>query len=290
MMPKFGASILSWIPKWTPEGGLYAIQKTASSGFDIVEISLPASMDFDAKTVKKQLAKHGIEGRCSLILPKDCHLPHYPKQATQLLKKALDKVEAMGGNFLGGVLYAAIGSFTGAPCTDAEKNMLQDVLSEVADYARLRDITLALEPVNRYESYVLTSAAEVLQLTDRMHVDNIGLMLDTFHMNVEESNFFGPVVQAGDKLKYLHITESDRGMLGEGNVRWDDLFKALAAINYAGPLVLENFSSHLKELVGPTSLWRKSKYDPEALAKGSLAFMKKKAKQWNIGASATLEI
>lgn len=289
-MPKFGASILSWIPKWTPEGGLYAIEKTASAGFDILEISLPASMDFDARTVKNQLKKNRIEGRCSLILPKECHIPHHPEQAEKLLKTAIDKVEAMGGDFLGGVLYGAIGAFTGAPRTEAETSILQEVLFKVASYASQRGITLALEPINRYESYVLTSADEVLQLIAEMDLDNIGLMLDTFHMNIEESNFFRPVIQAGEKLKYLHITESDRGMLGEGNVRWDDLFKALATINYTGPLVLENFSSHLTELVGPTSLWRPSKYDPEALAKGSLAFMQKKARQWKVGATATIEI
>ena len=69
-------------------------------------------------------------------------------------------------------------------------------------------------------------------------------------------------------------------MLGEGNVHWDELFRALAAINYHGPLVLENFSSEIKELVGPTSLWRPSKYNSEDLAKGSLAFMKNKVAEF----------
>ncbi len=102
---------------------------------------------------------------------------------------------------------------------------------------------------------------------------NLGLHLDTFHMNIEENNFYNPIIEAGDKLKHIHITESDRGMTGEGNVHWDDFFKALAQINYQGPLVLENFSSEIKALVGPTSLWRPSKYSSEDLAKGSLKFM-----------------
>jgi len=69
-------------------------------------------------------------------------------------------------------------------------------------------------------------------------------------------------------------------MLGEGNVHWDDLFRGLAKINYQGPLVLENFSSEIRELVGPTSLWRPSKYNSEDLAKGSLAFMRKMTEKW----------
>lgn len=281
-MVKFGTSILSWIPEWTPGGGLYAIQKTAVSGFDLLEISLPASMDFDAKMVKKQLDIYGIEGRCSLILPKDCHLPYYPHKAARLLKTAIDKVAEMEGDFLGGVLYSSIGTFTGQPCTDTERGILQDTFYEVGQYAAAKGITLALEPINRYETYVLTSAAEVTDLVRSINLDNLGLMLDTFHMNIEETSFYEPVLEAGDLLKYIHMTESDRGMLGEGNVRWDDLFKALAEIDFSGCLVLENFSSQIKALIGPTSLWRASKYTSEVLAKGSLAFMQAKAKEYGL--------
>ncbi|MEI6948897.1 sugar phosphate isomerase/epimerase [Paraflavisolibacter sp. H34] len=281
-MVKFGASILSWIPKWTPEGGLYAIQKTAAAGFDLLEISLPSSLELDAATVKKQLDRSGIEGRCSLILPKDCHLPLYPEKGLRHLKGALDKVAEMGGNFLGGVLYGAIGAFSGEPCTAHEKALLRQVFTEVAAYAGQRGITVALEPINRYETYVLTSAAETLELVRSTGAANLALMLDTFHMNIEENSFYHPVVQAGNRLRYLHMTENDRGMLGEGNVRWDDLFRGLAQGGFNGCLVLENFSSELAELVGPTSLWRTSRYNSEDLATGSLRFMQEKAKQWGL--------
>ncbi|WP_114782574.1 sugar phosphate isomerase/epimerase family protein [Botryobacter ruber] len=281
-MIQYGASILSWIPAWSPEGGLYAIQKTAACGFDMLEILLPASLDFDAGKVKKQLTLHGLEGRCSFILPSDCHLPAHPARAARLLKAALNKVEAMEGDFLGGVLYSSIGTFTGNPCTGTELTIVEDVLGEVAAYAGARGITVALEPINRYESYVFTSAAEVLYLLQRMNLKNLALHLDTFHMNIEESSFYSPVILAGDLLQHVHITESDRGMLGEGNVRWDDLFRGLQEIHYAGPLVLENFSSHITELVGPTSLWRPSRYTPEELAKGSLAFMQQMAEKWGL--------
>jgi D-psicose/D-tagatose/L-ribulose 3-epimerase len=186
----------------------------------------------------------------------------------------------MDGDFLGGVLHSAIAQFTGQPCTKQERIIVQQVFTEVAAYARERNITIAPEPVNRYESYVFTAAGEVLEMIDNIGTDNIGLHLDTFHMNIEERNFYDPVISAGNRLKHVHITESDRGMTGEGNVHWDDLFRGLAEINYQGPLVLENFSSQIKELVGPTSLWRPSKYNSEDLAKGSLAFMRKMVDKW----------
>jgi len=279
-MPIFGTTILSFIPGWSAEGGRYAIEKTAEYGFDMMEIILPASLDFDPISTKKQLDQHGIAGRCTLNLPADCHLPVYPEKATAIMKAAIDKVAEMDGDFLGGVLHSAIAQFTGQPCTKEERLIVLQVFTEVAAYARERNITIAPEPINRYESYVFTAASEVLDLIDSIGTDNIGLHLDTFHMNIEERNFYDPIISAGNRLKHLHITESDRGMLGEGNVHWDDLFRGLAKINYQGPLVLENFSSEIRELVGPTSLWRPSNYNSEDLAKGSLAFMRGMVKKW----------
>ncbi|PRZ23363.1 sugar phosphate isomerase/epimerase family protein [Flavobacterium granuli] len=279
-MPIFGTTILSFIPGWSSEGGQYAIEKTAEYGFDMLEIILPSSLDFDAKTTKKLLADNGIAARCSLNLPANCHIPLYPEQATSIIKSALDKVAEMEGDFLGGVLHSAIGTFTGNPCTKEERIIIQQVFTEVADYANKLNIIIAPEPINRYESYVFTAADEVLDMIESIGKPNIGLHLDTFHMNIEELNFYDPIIRAGNRLKHVHITESDRGMTGEGNVHWDDFFKALAAINYQGPLVLENFSSEITALVGPTSLWRLSKYNSEDLAKGSLAFMRKMVEKW----------
>lgn len=279
-MPIFGTTYLSFISSWTPDGGKFAIQKAAEYGFDMLEICLPTTLDFDAKEVKKQLDNYGIAGRLTLNIPDDCHLPFYPEKGVALIKRALDKVSEMDGDFLGGVLHSAIGKFTGQPLTVNERQIVYQSFKELSDYARERNIVIALEPINRYESYVFTAAEEVLKMIDFIGADNLGLHLDTFHMNIEETSFYEPVKKAGTRLKHIHITESDRGMTGEGNVHWDDFFKALGEINYQETLVLENFSSQIKELVGPTSLWRPSKYNSEELAKGSLAFMKKMVQNW----------
>jgi len=93
-------------------------------------------------------------------------------------------------------------------------------------------------------------------------------------MNIEEDNFYEPVIQAGNRLKQIHITESNRGMLGEGNVRWNDLVRAMKEINFDGNLVLENFSTSVEGMSNAVSLWQASKYDAEELAKGSLGFVR----------------
>ncbi|MDR3217396.1 MAG: sugar phosphate isomerase/epimerase [Dysgonamonadaceae bacterium] len=276
MEPKFGASILSWIPPaWTAEGGLYAIQETARAGFDLLEILIPPSMALDAPTVKKQLKANKLQAVCSFNLPKEAHIPFYPKAAIRLIKAALDKTAALDTDFLGGVLHSGIGVFSGKPRTAAEENIICDVWCEVAAYAALLGITIGIEPINRYESYVCTCAEEVLGLIERVGASNLTLHLDTFHMNIEESDFYTPIVRAGNKLRHVHLTESDRGMLGEGNVHWEDFFRGLHAINFSGNLVLENFSSAVSGMAEAVSLWRPSKYDALSLAKGSLDFMKR---------------
>lgn len=272
---KFGASLLSWItPVWNPEAGKYAIEKTAGAGFDLIEILLPASMEFNADEVKKQLKNNNLEAVCSLNLPKEAHIAFYPKVAENLMKQAINKTSELETDFLGGVLHGGIGVFSGNPLTKNEAEVITEVWSNVADYAKEKGVNIGIEPINRYETYVCNTAQNVLDLISKTGKDNLFLHLDTFHMNIEENNFYDPIILAGNKLKHLHMTDSHRGMLGEGTVNWDQLFKALKEINFEGNLVLENFSSSVPGMQQMVSLWQKSPHNAEELALGSLKFMK----------------
>lgn len=272
---KIGASLLSWItPNWTAEAGKYAIEQTAKAGFDLIEILLPNSMEIDAKAVKKQLKENHLEVVCSLNLPKEAHIAFYPKEAEKLIKNAIDKTSDLETNFLGGVLHGGIGVFSGNPLSETEKNTIVEVWSSVADYAKEKGVNIAVEPINRYESYVCNTAENVLELIEKTGKDNLFLHLDTFHMNIEENNFRDPILLANKKLKHIHVTESHRGMLGEGTVNWNQFFDALKEINFEGNLVLENFSSSIPGMQQMVSLWQKSPYNAEQLALGSLNFIK----------------
>lgn len=275
MKVKFGASLLSWItPNWTPEAGKYAIEKTTEAGFDLIEILLPASMEFNSKEVKQQLKDNNLDVVCSLNLPKEAHIAFYPEVAEKLIKKAIDKTSELETDFLGGVLHSGIGVFSGNPLTENEVGIIVEVWSKVADYAKEKGVNIGIEPINRYESYVCNTAVNVLDLIKKTDKNNLFLHLDTFHMNIEENNFYDPIILADKKLKHIHITESHRGMLGEGTVSWNELFKALKEINFEGNLVLENFSSSIPGMQQMVSLWQKSPYDAEDLAVKSLEFLK----------------
>lgn len=281
MNPTFGASILSWTPpSWTAESGLYAIQQASAAGFDLLEILLPPSMAFDASSVKRQLRQYGLRATCALNLPPEAHIPFHPQEAIRLIKAAIDRASVLEVDYLGGVLHSGIGVFSGRQRTKADEDILCEVWAEVASYAAPSGITLGIEPINRYESYVCTSAEEVIRFIQRVGASNLALHLDTFHMNIEETSFYEPAINAGSRLRHVHMTERDRGMLGEGNVRWNDLFRGVAEIHFSGNLVLENFSNSVAGMAEAVSLWRPSKYNADELAKGSLAFMRRMTEKY----------
>jgi len=275
MKIKYGASLLSWItPNWNPEAGKYAIEKTSEAGFDLIEILLPNSMEFNSKEVKQQLKDHDLDVVCSLNLPKEAHIAFYPEVAEKLIKQAIDKTSELETDFLGGVLHGGIGVFSGNPLNRDEAEIITEVWSNVADHAKEKGVNIGIEPINRYESYVCNTAENVLDLIEKTGKDNLFLHLDTFHMNIEENNFYDPIILAGKKLKHVHITDSHRGMLGEGTVNWNELFKALKEIDFEGNLVLENFSSSIPGMQQMVSLWQRSPYDAEELAIKSLNYLK----------------
>lgn len=279
---RLGASILSYMcPPWNDEDGIKTIQKIANTGFDLVEILLPETMQIDTKRILGELKNNNIQAVCGLNLSANYHIPTHPKEATQLIKQAIDKTEELESDYLGGVLHSGIGIFSGKQRTKDEEKILFDVWNEVGEYAHQKGITIGIEPINRYESYVCTGAEETFELINLSGAKNIALHLDTFHMNIEESNFYHPVKLAKDKLVHVHMTDSDRGMLGEGNVDWDELFIAFNEINFEGHLILENFSNSIPHMAETVSLWRPSKYSAEDLASGSLAFIKEKLAQYS---------
>lgn len=277
---KFGASILSYMcPPWKDDDGIRTIEKTAKAGFDLVEILLPDSMQIDTIRVLNELKKNNVQAVCGLNLSSNYHIPTHPKEAIKLIKQAINKTNELESDYLGGVLHSAIGVFSGKQRTKDEEQILFEVWNEVGEYALQKCITIGIEPINRYESYMCTGAEETLDLIDRSKAKNIVLHLDTFHMNIEENGFYNPIKKARGKLIHVHMTDSDRGMLGEGNVNWDQLFAALNEINFEGHLVLENFSNSIPYMAETVSLWRPSKYSAEDLAIGSLDFIRKKIAQ-----------
>jgi len=276
-MPTFGAHAFIWVGDWTSESGGEAIAAAARAGVDLIEIPMLRPERFDAALHRRQLDAHGIGAICSLVLPKEAHLPARPAAARDFLRRALDQVAAVGAPFLGGVLYAHLGHLTGAPPTAAERETCAATLRGVAAEAAERGITLGLEPINRYETYLYNTIADTLALIDEIGAPNVTIHADTYHMNIEEPGFRGPLEAAGSRLGCIHCSESDRGVPGQGNVHWDEVFAGLEAIGYGGPLVLESFAAINPDLAGATCMWRTPAYSSDQLAVEGMRFLRERA-------------
>lgn len=276
-MPTFGIHAFTWNGTWNNDVAEEIIRKTAQAGFDLIEIPLLRPTEFDAPRIKKLLRDYDLRAVASLGLPKDVHLPFYPDKALNFLKLCIDRLDAIEGNMLTGCLYCNLGTLTGQPPTLDERQRCTDVLGEVAGYAKVRGIRLGIEPVNRYETYLYNIGADVADLIRQIDADNIFIHWDTYHMNIEEQGFSEPLKRHPSLSGYIHLSESDRGIVGQGNVDWDDTFAGLKAINFSGPLVLESFAAVNEDLAGATCMWRGTNFDGTLLASQGLAFLREKA-------------
>ena len=278
----FGAHAFIWAGEWTPEGAQKAIGGAAEAGLDFVEIPLlrPESMDITA--TRALLDRYGIGCTCSLGLPKAAHLPSAPQKAQSFLESAVDVAAGLEAPVLCGVLYAHLGTLTGRPPEQEELEDVARVLKHVARYAAERGVSLGVEAVNRYETYLINLAEQANAMLDRVGEPNVFVHLDTYHMNIEEKGFYEPIVATGPRMHYIHLSESDRGTPGTGNVHWDEVFRSLKAIDFDGYLVMESFAAINEDLAGATALWRDVVGDPETLIRDGLSFLRGKAAEHDV--------
>lgn len=278
----FGAHAFIWAGEWTPEGAQKAIGGAAEAGLDFVEIPLlrPESMDITA--TRALLDRYGIGCTCSLGLPKAAHLPSAPQKAQSFLESAVDVAAGLEAPVLCGVLYAHLGTLTGRPPEQEELEDVARVLKNVARYAAERGVSLGVEAVNRYETYLINLAEQANAMLDRVGEPNVFVHLDTYHMNIEEKGFYEPIVATGPRMHYIHLSESDRGTPGTGNVHWDEVFRSLKAIDFDGYLVMESFAAINEDLAGATALWRDVVGDPETLIRDGLSFLRGKAAEHDV--------
>lgn len=281
-MQGFGIHASMWTMKWDHSGAERAIANAAQYGLDFIEIPLLDPASVDAIHTRKLLEKHAIRAVCSLVLPEAAWASVRPDAAIGHLKAAIDKAALMGGEALTGVTYGGTNERTGVPPTEVEYDNLARALEAAGTHAKLNGLQLGVEAVNRYESHLVNSAAQAVALVERIGLDNVFVHLDTFHMNMEEKGVANGILNARAHLKYMHMSESDRGTPGYGNVPWDPIFASLAAIDFKGVLTLESFVGMPAEMAGDISTWRAVARNAEQVMGDGLSFLRSKASQYGL--------
>ena len=255
-MPRFGVHTFVWAPDWDRRGAEAALSQAAAAGVDIVEVALLRPREIDIAHSRELASRHGIALTCSLGLPAEATLPDHPAAAEAFLRQALEVAAALGARSLSGVTYGTIGRVTGQAVTERELDVIARTLKSVARHAAGLGLSLGFEPCNRYETHLLNTGSQAVALIDRIGEPNLFVHLDTYHMNIEEKGFESAIVDCGRHLRYVHLSESDRGTPGSGNVDWDSVFGGLARIGFEGDLVLESFVHLHPDIARALCVWR----------------------------------
>jgi D-psicose/D-tagatose/L-ribulose 3-epimerase len=145
----------------------------------------------------------------------------------------------------------------------------------IGDTLAAHGVTIALEPLNRFETYFLNTAADAVKLCDEIDHPNVGILFDTFHANIEEKDVAAALRLTARHLKHVHTCENDRGIPGTGHVDWPGVFRALRETRYDGYLTIESFGFALGALSAAASIWRDIAPTPESIAFEGVEFLKR---------------
>ncbi|WP_237072660.1 sugar phosphate isomerase/epimerase family protein [Pseudaestuariivita rosea] len=267
---------------WDREGAEKAVAGAVEYGMDFIEIALLDAPSVDAKHTRDLLEKHGLRAVCSLGLPQSVWASVNPDGAVDHLKLALDKAREMGAEALSGVTYGGIGERTGQPPTEQELSNVAKTLEAAARYAADLGLGFGIEPVNRYENHLINTGWQARDMIERIGADNIFIHLDTYHMNIEEKGAANGILDAREHLRYIHLSESDRGTPGEGCCDWDEIFAALSAIEFKGGLAMESFINMPPEIAYGLSVWRPVAESHQEVMDKGLPFLRNKASQYRL--------
>jgi D-psicose/D-tagatose/L-ribulose 3-epimerase len=276
---KLGMNMLLWSTDVTGDEYHETFAMLQDAGFDGVEIPIfdpePTQYERLGKRLDElALAKLAVGARNADTNPISADA-EMRARALDAAKAEIDACAALGASRICGPLEAPLAVFSGAPPTDEEKKRAVEHLRAAAEYAEPRGVTLVVEYLNRFEMYLLNTAADTAALVREVDHPNCRMMYDTFHAHIEEKDPAAALRACADVLVHVHVSESDRSTPGAGQVAWDDTFGAIREIGYDGWIVIEAFGDSLPALAGATKIWRRMFDSPEQLAREGAAFVRR---------------
>lgn len=293
-MNKLGIFMNFWEKNWAADHKKY-IKKASDIGFDVLEFQAQPLLEM-SKDHMSDLAKYaeecGIELTYSLGLDRNYDVSSLDEKirlgGVDYLQRIVERIGYMGGTLLSGVSYAGWGvpdNFLDdkRPYWDQSIKSMREIIKTAED----NGVTYCVEAVNRFETCLINTAAEALAYVAEIDSPNIGVLLDTYHMNIEENNIGDAIRLVGDKLTSFHTGENNRTAPGRGHLDWDEIFGALADINYKNRIVSEPFIMQGGEVGRDIHVYRdlidnptEARIDEEA--KYLLNFEKEMLKKYNM--------
>lgn len=276
-MNKLGVHALVWAAGWSHDECARAIGKTAELGFDLIEAPALDHRAIDVDFTRRQLEQNGIGITLSFGLDDATDIssgdPECLARGEARMMEVISLARDLKATHICGIIYSAFKKYSVPPKREGIERSLP-VLARAAEEAAKSGITLGLEVVNRYESNVLNTAAQAVDMCKRIGQPNLKVHLDVYHMNIEEADIEAAIIETGPYIGYFHTGDSNRGYLGTGTIDLPRVFKALVRSGYEGPITFESFSSTVvgQPLEGILGIWRNLWEDGYDLARHAKAY------------------
>ena len=277
---EFGVSTWLWQSPFTSES-ITLFPKIKEMGFDVVEIPVEIPSKIDGKLVKKALDDNGLKATvCGAFGPtKDLTSDDVAlhENCFTYVTDCFELCNLLGTEFLAGPMYSAVGK---ARMVSQEQRKIEwdravNNLQRVCEMAKANGLSVALEPLNRFESDLINTSKDVMRLINDINQPNAKVLLDGFHMTIEEQNIREAIQLVGDKLIHVQVSENHRGIPGTGLTPWSDFRKGLEDIDYKGSMVIESFTPEIEELAGAVCIWKTLADNQDQFASEGIQFLKK---------------
>ncbi len=274
---KFGLNLLLWTGAFSNET-LDLIDKVADMGFDGAEITLIDLDPIDVKKTAERLNARGLECIACGVMTEAANPISSDvvvrNEAVKRLERCIEIADGLGARMLSGPLYAPVGYLVGRRRTEDEWGWCRDVFKEAAKKAQHYGVTMALEFLNRFETFFINTSQDAVKMCKEVGEPCMKVHFDTFHANIEEKNVVEAVRKTGEFLGHFHASENDRGVIGSGHIPYPEIFGVLKELGYDEWVVIESFGSSFKELAAACCIWRDLVPDPDAFARGGLEYLK----------------
>lgn len=277
---QFGASTWLWTSPFTSDQ-VELLQKIAELGFDFVEFPVEDPSHYDVDQLRPVLKDLGLEAVVCTAVVGDRDLsseyPQVRRRALMYFESCLKLAEGLGSSVLVGPLYAPVAKprLSTEALRTAEWERSVASLAQLSKTAGEHDIRLGLEPLNRFETDMVCTVEDAQRMLADVGSPHLGIALDSFHMNIEETDFCAAVKQAGDQLVHVQVSDSHRGIPGDGNSDWAGLREGLRAVGYDGKLSIESFTPDASALAEAVCIWRRFAPTQDEFARRGLEFLRR---------------
>jgi D-psicose/D-tagatose/L-ribulose 3-epimerase len=282
-----GLNLLLWTP-FVTEAVFPLFRRLKAAGYDGVELPLFDGTPDHYRRVGEAVREAGLRCTGLVIIPDEAHNCASADAAARAaglahLRWAIDCLQAAGGEVLCGPFHQPLGVFSGAPPLQEELDRVAEVHRAAAGHAAASCIQLAVEPLNRFECYLLNTMEAAARLVEAVGLPNYGILYDTFHANIEEKDPVGVIAPRIGHINHVHLSENDRGTPGKGHIPWGPTLTALRGAGYDGWYVIEAFGRALPEIAAATRVWRDFFPSEEEVVQSGHDFLRR---QWQLAGDA----